>query len=103
MTASDLIVGRAGCVTITEAICMNLPIIVRENIKMNEIENAEILVKEQIAIRLKKLNELKDVIKYLFENRQSLEQMKQNCEKLKNLDSCKKICDFVIENNTFGE
>lgn len=99
MSASDLIVGRSGCVTLTEAICKSLPIIVRENVKMNEIENADILVKENIAIRLKSLKQLRNVLKFLYDNPQVYEQMKQNCEKQKKLNSCKIICEYVIENN----
>lgn len=95
MTATDLMVSRAGCVTISEALFKNLPIIIRENVKINELENAEVLVKENVGILLKSLNELPIKIDYLLKNKQAFETMKLNCKKFSRLDTTKNICEYV--------
>ena len=99
MDASDCIVSRGGCSTLNEAIARQLPIITRENLRINEKENALYLEKLGIAIKMKHFRSLHKIISDLQEHPEKLERMRQNCANFTQKDSTQKICDFIIEHS----
>ena len=99
MDASDCIVSRGGCSTLNEAIARQLPIITRENLRINEKENALYLQQLGITIKMKHFRNLHKIVKDLQEHPEKLERMRQNCANFTQKDSTQKICDFIIEHS----
>jgi processive 1,2-diacylglycerol beta-glucosyltransferase len=81
MDVSDLIITKAGGLTITEALNKKLPIVVPYYIPGQEAENVRFLVAEEVAMSTS-VEELDGVIKDLFYNQAKLQEMRLNIENL---------------------
>jgi processive 1,2-diacylglycerol beta-glucosyltransferase len=81
MDVSDVIITKAGGLTITEALNKKLPIIVPYYIPGQEEENVTFLVGEEAALYTE-LDRLDEVVKELFNNPKKLEAMKENIERI---------------------
>ena len=92
MDASDCVISRGGCSTLNEAMARQLPIITRENLRINEKENALYLQQLGITIKMKHFRDLHKIIKDLQEHPEKLEKMRQNCK------SYSKICKNTLKN-----
>lgn len=99
MDASDCVVSRGGCSTLNEAIARQLPIITRENLRINEKENALYLQQLGISIKMKHFRSLHKIISDLQEHPEKLERMRQNCASFTQKNSTQNICDFIIEHS----
>lgn len=80
MHVSDLIITKPGGLTVSEAIACNLPMAVFNAIPGQEEENAEFLVKNNMAIKIGKGKNCSDAIKNLLVNKNSLNSMKSSCK-----------------------
>ncbi len=98
MSASDAIITRAGCVTVTEAITKQLPIVLMPKPRINEHENANILIKEGVALSSNKIDEIKNSIIMLKNNDILLSNMKNSCKTLTRANTTKTICRYIINN-----
>lgn len=96
ISASDLMISKGGCLTISESICKKVPLLIRENVIINEVENADYLEKENICIRLKSIREIPTIIKNMLEDKSIIMSMQKNCEKLIRPSVTKKICSYVV-------
>ena len=76
-----------------------LPIITRENLRINEKENALYLQQLGITIKMKHFRSLHKIISDLQKHPEKLERMRQNCANFTQKDSTQKICDFIIEHS----
>ena len=63
-----------------------------------EEKNAKFLVKNGIAIWIKKEDNVTEVLENLFSHPETLETMKENTKKLAKLHSTKDICDILLKN-----
>ena len=98
MNVSDLVVTKPGGLTTTESLASNLPMIVINPIPGQEEENAEFLEKNEIAIWIKKDDNVIEILENLFSHPDKLESMKENTKKLAKLHSTKDICNILLEN-----
>lgn len=80
---SDILITKAGAVTISEALAMETPVILYGVIPGHEEENAQFLLKNNAALIAYDKLELKDKIKYLFTNREVVERIKSIERRLK--------------------
>lgn len=95
MKTADLIITKPGGLTITEALACNLPMAIFDAIPGQEQENADFLVSNNMAIRLKNGTEGIDEIKNLLQNINELESMKSSCRTFAKSDSLKKIKNLI--------
>lgn len=80
MHASDLIITKPGGLTVSEAIASGLPMAVFDAIPGQEEENAEFLLKNNMAVKIGKGSNCKSIIEELLKNKNSLFSMKKSCE-----------------------
>ena len=80
MAAADMIVTKPGGLTVSESIASALPMLIFDAIPGQEEYNAEYLVRNNMAVRLRK-GAVADQVKELLENPGRLEEMRNNCKK----------------------
>ena len=96
MSISDLVVTKPGGLTTTESLASHLPMVIINPIPGQEEKNAKFLVKNGIAIWIKKEDNVIEVLENLFSHPETLETMKENTKKLAKLHSTKDICDTLL-------
>lgn len=97
MSISDLVVTKPGGMTTTESLASRLPMIIINPIPGQEVENAEFLESKNIAIWLRKDDDVNEVLTNLFESPTKLKEMKQNTKLLANINSTRDICDILLK------
>lgn len=97
MSISDLVVTKPGGMTTTESLASELPMIIINPIPGQEVENAEFLESKNIAIWIRKDDDVNEVLKNLFESPTKLKEMKQNTKLLANINSTRDICDVLLK------
>ena len=97
MSVSDLVVTKPGGLTTTESLASHLPMVVINPIPGQEEKNAKFLVKNGIAIWIKKEDNIEESLKNLFSDPEKLETMKENTEKLAKIHSTQSICDILLK------
>lgn len=104
MAISEIVVTKAGGLTITESLVSGLPIIIINPIPGQEEENAQFLVDSGCAIWIKqKEKNIAGIFKKLYRNQNILEEMKQASRKLAKPDSTKEICDILLRKKEENE
>ena len=97
MSISDIVITKPGGVTVSESLAANLPIIVINPIPGQEEENAEFLEKNEIAIWIKKDDNIKEVLEEIINNDEKLKTLKENTKKFAKPNSSKNICKIILE------
>ena len=82
MSAADLLLGKPGGLTTSEALAKNLPIVIVHPIRGQEERNADHLLEEGAAIRCNNLPVLAYKIDNLLDNRARLAEMRNNVRRL---------------------
>ena len=91
MQASDIIITKPGGLTVTEALACNIPMAIFDAIPGQEEENAEFLIKHNMAVRISDGNSCREAIVRLLEDNGKLENMKEACKSFDKNDSSKNI------------
>ena len=102
MQASDIIITKPGGLTVTEALACNIPMAVFDAIPGQEEENADFLLKHNMAVRISDGDSCREAIVELLKDREKLEDMKEACKSFDKNDSTKNIfllINELIENN----
>lgn len=99
MSISDLVVTKPGGLTTTESLASGLPIIVINPIPGQEEENAEFLEKSQVAIWIKKDDNVEEILNDLFSNPDKMQKMKINARLMAKKNSTRDICEILFNEN----
>lgn len=102
MQASDIIITKPGGLTVTEALACNIPMAIFDAIPGQEEENAEFLLKHNMAVKIEDGYSCKKAIIELLKDGEKLEDMKEACKSFDKNDSTKNIfllINELIENN----
>ena len=99
MSISDLVVTKPGGLTTSESLASYLPMVVINPIPGQEEENAEFLEEKGIAVWIKKTDNSKKVIEELLNNKNKLNEMKENTRILAKPNSTDEICKVLLEKN----
>lgn len=97
MHAADLIITKPGGLTVSEAIASSLPMAVFDAIPGQEEENAEFLVKNNMAVKIGKGLDCKNIIEDLLRDKNSLFSMKKSCESFDKSKSNENIYNLIVE------
>ena len=97
MEASDLIVTKAGGMTIAEAMVKGLPMLIVDPIPGHEQMNTDYLVEKGAAIEIKDYNKIHERMNELFDSKDMLDKMKNNMKMLSKPDSALDIAKLVFE------
>src|SRR3989344_2064822 len=84
MTASDLILSKAGGSTTAECLVKGLPMIVYKTIPGQEEDNINYLVDNNAGIKAKNIREIIETVVDLFSQPDKLKTMKANCQRIQN-------------------
>ena len=95
MDAADCIVTKPGGLTVTEALCKNLPMILVNPIPGHEERNVEFLLNNGAAIRVTDSFSLGEALHYIFSNPERLELMERSIKNIAKPDAAVKICDLA--------
>ncbi len=97
MAVSDLILTKAGGLTIAECMEMRLPMVINDFIPGQEEDNVNYLVKNGAGLKVKNTSEAARLITDLLSHPEKLSDMKENCKKLARPKAAEKIIDFIME------
>lgn len=75
---------------------LGLPIIVINPIPGQEEENAEFLESKNVAVWIRKNDNAKEVLENIFNSPDLMKKMKINARLLAKKNSCKDICEIVL-------
>lgn len=96
MSASNVVITKAGGLTITESLISHLPIVIINPIPGQEEENAEFLVSKKLAIWPQTNREILNTIKLLVRHPEKLEEMKENTFNYSKPYATKEICETLL-------
>lgn len=84
MSASDLLLGKCGGLSSTEAVCKRLPLMVTTKLLIQEIANYEFLLRNGAVVELKKGEKISSKIETCMLNPEILETIKNNLNRIRN-------------------
>ena len=96
MSISDLVVTKPGGLTTSESLASHLPMVIINPIPGQEEENAEFLESKDIAIWIKKSDNVEEIINDLLSNTKRLATMKNNTSLLAKPTSTIDICYILL-------
>ena len=97
MKIACLVISKPGGLTVSESLASMKPIIIINPIPGQEEENAEYLVNNNVAIKLKDEDNISRTLKYLFKNEENFNQMVESTKKLSKPNATKDICERLYE------
>ncbi len=95
MNVSDLIITKPGGLTVSESLASSLPMAIFQAFPGQEEQNANFLVRNNMAIQLPKGEKCKNAIEELIVHPEKLEDMKKACVKFTNSQSAKKVFEIA--------
>ena len=96
MSASDVLIGKAGGLSTTEASNIGLPLLCCSNLPEQEIANAKMLINEGAAIQYKSYNHLVGILANLLNNPGKLVEMKKNMIRIRRPYATKKVAEDMM-------
>lgn len=97
MSISNVVVTKAGGLTISESLTSHLPIIIINPIPGQEEENAEFLIEENLAIWPKTNREILNTIKSFVRHPEKLDKMKEKTYEFSKPYATKEICEILLK------
>ena len=97
MSIADLVVTKPGGLTTTESLVSSVPMIVINPIPGQEEENAEFLESHQVAVWIKKDDDVNFVLNDLLNDNNKLNLFKNNINLISKPESTKNICDIILK------
>lgn len=97
MKISDILVTKAGGVTISEALAVELPMIVFKPTPGHEEANTDFLVKHRVAFIAKRDRSLKKVINRMIIDDDFRQFFKRNCSKIATPDSAENGAHLILK------
>lgn len=99
MAMSDLLISKAGGLTISEALCSALPILVYKPIPGQEEKNTRFLLKKKVAMKINKISILDKLIDKIFRiDSNVLINMKINAKRLSRPNAAENIAKCILNN-----
>ena len=95
MSISSYVITKPGGLTITECLAANLPIVIINPIPGQE-ENAQFLVDNDVAIWIKKGDNIARCLKNLSRNQEHFEFMKENTKIIAKPKATETICKILL-------
>lgn len=95
MDASDILIGKAGGVIVSEAIMKRLPLVFYKSIPGQEQRNVEFLISHGIGYKAENEADLSRIILDLIQNSSKIDKIKLNMEKLNMDDALDKVAAVI--------
>jgi processive 1,2-diacylglycerol beta-glucosyltransferase len=98
MSASDLMIAKAGGITTCESLALNLPIAISESIPGQETGNATWLLERGVAVELSGPSAAVDLVTKFSSNQEVISQVKRNILGAAKPRSAKTLIEFILKN-----
>lgn len=95
MSASDVMIGKAGGITINEALNKKLPLIIPCTLPIQELRNMEYLTQNDAAIYAPKPKLLVNAIKKCIDNPSFVKKLQSNIEKIRRPNALKEVIEHI--------
>jgi processive 1,2-diacylglycerol beta-glucosyltransferase len=96
MAAADLILTKAGGLTVSECLVKSLPMVINDIILGQEEDNVDYAVKHNVGRKADNIKETIEIINELFLQPEKLTAMKENCKKISKPHAVIDLVDFVV-------
>lgn len=97
MSACDILITKPGGLTITESINMHVPIVISSAIPGHEERNADYLLNNGIAARVKDTDSIVSIIKQLTISTSRLNHMRESAKEKCKPDAAKNTCELILK------
>jgi len=97
MAISDIIITKAGGLTVTECLAMGVPLMISNPISGQEEANSRYLLSHRAALRADKSDEIKSLIKNIIKNKEILRKLRYNIKKIAKPRAALKIAELIKE------
>jgi processive 1,2-diacylglycerol beta-glucosyltransferase len=97
MDFSDIIITKAGGITVSEALAKGLCIIVTNPIPGQEERNVEYLLKREAIAEADRVDEVSEVVKKLLSNKKEMYSLAARAKENSFIDSSLRIVDLIFE------
>ncbi|MBU4556008.1 MAG: glycosyltransferase [Actinobacteria bacterium] len=96
MTSCDVLVGKAGGLTVSEALAMRLPLIIYNPVPGQEIYNVDFLVNYGAGLLARDEEDVVEKVRFLSTHPERLEQMSANARILGTPGAAQTVCERVL-------
>jgi len=96
MSASDLLIGKAGGITVSEAMAMKLPIVIYRPIPGQEIFNVDHLVNNGAALYAHHKSTVVQKVKFLYEHLARLKEMQKKAGEIGKPNATSDVCKNLL-------
>lgn len=96
LSASDLLIGKAGGLTVSEALNKRLPILAVKNLPWQEYDNMLFLKENGAGEYIDDENKIYSIIDKFIENPEILENMRKNIDLIAKPNATRDICNFIL-------
>lgn len=100
MSVADLILTKAGGLTVSECLVKNLPMMFTDIIPGQEEDNVNYIVKHGAGVKSKNLKKSIYVINELLSHKEKLQKMKDNCKKISKPNAAENLAGVVVAKMT---
>lgn len=97
MSAADVLICRADCNTLAEALNKKLPMVIRENAINQELENRNLFYKLGISAYMDRISDATGIIRKLYDSPELLRQMRHNGARLRKPNAADRIAQYMVE------
>lgn len=99
MDIADILISKSGGITVSESLAKELPLVVISPILGQETGNCAFLARNNVAVKVKRINDLKAALEDLISNPAKLDKMKEEIKKVKKPFAAYEVAKFAYEYN----
>jgi processive 1,2-diacylglycerol beta-glucosyltransferase len=96
LRASDLVISKAGGLTVSEALACETPILIYQPVPGHEEDNAQFLIDFGTAVKAERIEDISSHLEEMVFNEETYHQLVSNARKLKKPDAARHIA-YVIK------
>ncbi len=97
MSAADIIITKPGGITCAEALSKGLPMLIMSPIPGQEANNASFLIRQGVASKLNKTEDLVGIINELYNHPGKLKELSESALQISKPNSAREIARFLLE------
>ncbi|MFA5256356.1 MAG: glycosyltransferase [Candidatus Omnitrophota bacterium] len=97
MDISDILISKSGGITVSESLAKEIPLVVISPILGQETGNSSFLVRNNAAVKVKRLDDLKTALEDLISDPIKLDKMKEAIKKIKKPYAAYDVAKFAYE------
>ena len=99
MDISDILISKSGGITVSESLAKEIPLVVISPILGQETGNCAFLVRNNAAVKVKRLEDLKEALEGLISDPAKLDRMKDAIRSVKKPYAAMDVAKFAYEYN----